>query len=556
MKKQLLLILMMLLPMMASADDSGTCGDGLTYVFEENTGTMTISKTGEGNGIMTRFQSENDQPWASYRDKIKKLIILEGVVYVWDYSFAECKNLYSVEFANSVRKIRRYSFGNCSSLSSISFPKEQFSLGEGTFYGCTSLSMVDIPSGLMNLPEKAFANCGLTSVFIPSTVESIERPFDGCPLVELKIDENNPIYDSRENCNAVVLTESNSLVYGLSISTIPSTVTSIGASAFSGVYDLKKIYIPKNVTEIFWNAFYGCMELQEIVVDKENVVYDSRENCNAIVITKEDKLYVGCKGSIIPSSIKILDISCFYNAPNLESIIIPSSVEAINEHAFTNCKLRNIITKSINTIINFAFSSNTAQHAILYVPAGLFWNTVYESQWGRFQNIREIATEASELSQEKAYTLMNTDDFNFAVYDVVNNHVTNAESLNNIDEYNPINGWQIINDAGKAYLYNIGMREYASIGSDGSFVLSDSPIPIEIQESENGFKLGNNNKQWGFVINENLRPVEVLTAIDAITVSSSPSEYYSVDRQRVEQPRKGLNIVKMADGKTKKVINN
>jgi hypothetical protein len=203
-----------------------------------------------------------------------------------------------------------------------------------------------------------------------------------------------------------------------------------------------------------------------------------------------------------------------------------------------------------------SFSAPTLQHAILYVPAGQRWDAIYgKGGWYRFNNIREIAMESRELSEARAYTLMNTNDFSLAVYDAVNGEVANASSLYDIDENNASNAWQIIKGDDDNYLYNIGARQYAGIDADGKIVLSSSPVAISLHETKNGFTLGDNNgQQWGFVINENVKPYKDLSAIDNITSTAIRDAYYTLDGQRLSQVKKGLNIVRTGDGKAKKVV--
>lgn len=75
----------------------------------------------------------------------------------------------------------------------------------------------------------------------------------------------------------------------------PSSLTSIGASAFSDCINLEGIIIPYGVTQIDINPFTGCCSLESIIVDENNSVYDSRNNCNAIIATESNELLTGCK---------------------------------------------------------------------------------------------------------------------------------------------------------------------------------------------------------------------------------------------------------------------
>ena len=108
MKKQLLLLVMMLLPMVAMADDSGVCGDNLTWTFVESTGTLTI----RGTGAMNDYKYD-ERPWFYYRNDIVKLIIEEGVTSIGEWAFSACSGLTSITIPNSVTSICDDTFYGC-----------------------------------------------------------------------------------------------------------------------------------------------------------------------------------------------------------------------------------------------------------------------------------------------------------------------------------------------------------------------------------------------------------------------------------------------------------
>jgi len=116
------------------------------------------------------------------------------------------------------------------------------------------------------ISDNAFDDCHyLVNVSIPSSVENADSGlFSGCNKLEkIIVDENNRKYDSRNNCNAIIETETNILVSGCINTIIPNTVTSIGNYAF-GYSDLEKIIIPANITSTGKYAFYGCDELEDV----------------------------------------------------------------------------------------------------------------------------------------------------------------------------------------------------------------------------------------------------------------------------------------------------
>ena len=109
MKKQLLFLVMMLLPMIAHADKSGTCGDNLTWILEESTGILTI----EGSGAMKDYSSGSSAPWYRDRGKISTLVIGDGVTNIGSYAFSHCYGLTSVTTPNSVTSIGESAFAEC-----------------------------------------------------------------------------------------------------------------------------------------------------------------------------------------------------------------------------------------------------------------------------------------------------------------------------------------------------------------------------------------------------------------------------------------------------------
>ena len=100
---------------------------------------------------------------------------------------------------------------------------------------------------------------------------------------------------------------------------------------------LTSVTIGNSVTSIGERAFYGCSGLTTIVVESGNTVYDSRNNCNAIVESATNTLMFGCKNTIIPNSVTSIGNSAFYNCYGLTSITIPNSVTSIGDSAFDGC---------------------------------------------------------------------------------------------------------------------------------------------------------------------------------------------------------------------------
>ena len=115
------------------------------------------------------------------------------------------------------------------------------------------------------------------------------------------------------------------------------SVTSLGDDCFAGCSSLTAITIPNSVTSLGTGCFADCSSLERMVVDAANPVYDSREDCNAIIHTSTNELIAGCKNSQIPNSVTSLGYYCFYACSSLTSITIPNSVTRLGENCFYNC---------------------------------------------------------------------------------------------------------------------------------------------------------------------------------------------------------------------------
>ena len=218
----------------------------------------------------------------------------------------------------------------------------------------------NIPSSVTSIGGAAFEGCSsLTSINIPSSVTSIgESAFEGCSsLTAFTVDANNPNY-SAEGC-MLFNKEKTTLIRafgGHKTYNIPSSVTSIGTSAFLGCSSLTSINIPSSVTSIGTSAFLGCSSLTSINIPSSvtKIEYNAFEGCSSLIsinipsfVTKiENNTFYGCSSltSInIPSSVTSIGGSAFYGCSSLTSINIPSSVTKIGFEAFRNCDALKVV---------------------------------------------------------------------------------------------------------------------------------------------------------------------------------------------------------------------
>ena len=333
------------------------------------------------------------------------------------------------------------------------------SIGGFAFDCCRGLTSITIPNSVTSIGDQAFRDCsGLTSITIPNSVTSIGYgAFAMCSgLTSIIVDGDNIYYDSRDNCNAIIETASNTLIAGfkttvipnsvtsigdcafafsgLTSITIPNSVTSIGDWAFDGCSGLTSITIPNSVTSIGENVFYRCSGLTSIIVNGDNNCYDSRDNCNAIIETASNTLIAGCKNTIISNSVTNIGDRAFDGCSGLTSITIPNSVTSIGDWAFDGCSGLTSITipNSVTSIGDFAFFSCSGltsvtimnetpianmpsgsldafydvdkDHITLYVPAGSKATYKVDNYWRKFKHIKELFTGTQTDAQGVIYT--------------------------------------------------------------------------------------------------------------------------------------------------------
>lgn len=296
------------------APTSGTCGDNLTWIFDESTGTLTISGTGE----MTNWSSPSYiPPWYDYRLSINHISIDDGVTTIGNMAFCDCTRITSITIPDGVTSIGYFSFAGCSVLTTVIIPDSVTHIGEYAFVLCKNLWNIEIPDSVTNIGENAFCDCkSITRITVPDSVTSIgELAFGGCTsLISITVDTDNPNYSSDEygvmfNKDKTVLIQYPSGNTQTNY-TIPDSVTRIGYFSFGACQNLVSITMPDSVTAVDDGAFYGSAKIESIK---------------------------------IPDGVKNIGISMFYGCLSLKDITIPPSVESVESNAFSLClSLKNV----------------------------------------------------------------------------------------------------------------------------------------------------------------------------------------------------------------------
>ena len=301
---------------------------GVIYTLEENAQTYTV--TGYTIG---------------YTDELSGITIASvvnglPVTAIGESAFLYCTTLTSIILPNSIVSISEFAFQNCDGLASVTLSNSLKTIGAYAFSYCNALTSITIPNSVTEIGSYAFWNSrALTSIIIPSSVTSIGyNVFSDCSgLASIVVEEGNTEYDSRNNCNAIISTATNDLIAGCKNTVIPNSVVSIGSYAFEGCYGLSSVSIHRNIKSIGIGVFKGCTGLASIVVESGNTIFDSRDNCNAIINTATNSLVAGCKNTVIPNSVTSIDFDAFAGNTGLTSIVIPSSVTKIDGNAFYGC---------------------------------------------------------------------------------------------------------------------------------------------------------------------------------------------------------------------------
>lgn len=394
---------------------TGTCGEGAEYTLDEN-GTLTI--TGNGSidfGAFRGFGKEDD------KRVIKKVVISSGMIGIGNFAFENCSDLKSVEIPASVTSIGSAAFKDCSGLESMNIdeanttyenpegsnaivekssktlvagckntkiPDDVKIIGAYAFCGCSDLKSIEIPDNVSEIQVAAFDDCSnLTAIHIPAGVDKIALGvFMGCSnLNSITIDSANRSYESPGNANAIIDKGTMTLLEGSNNTVIPEGVKRIWQNAFAERIHLKSITIPASVTSIVRMPFSDCDSLEEIKVDADNAIFDSRNNCNAIIESATNTLIAGCGKTVIPEGIETIGDSAFERVKTLTHVTIPKSVTEIRGYAFERCENLSTVNlqKGIQTIGYGAFTECVGLTNLIFCGTKADWQAVTINEDGR-----------------------------------------------------------------------------------------------------------------------------------------------------------------------------
>lgn len=333
----------------------------------------------------------------TFRRILSALVLLMASTIAWAYDFEAdgiCYNILDEESVEVTSHLDDYPYNDESSNykggivipSAVTYEDKTYSvtnIGKDAFCGCRILTSVHIPDGVTSIGKDAFWFCtSITSINIPASVTNIgEGAFGGCfPLVAITVSEDNSVYDSREGCNAIIESATNTLIAGCMNTVIPASVTSIGNKAFMCCPGLTGIKIPESVTSIGEYAFYECTTLLDLEIPGSvtSIGLNTFSFCRSLRTV-----------TILEGATSIEGL--FFNeCTALLALDIPSSVTNIEGLGFQNCPYLPAISCHAEKVPRL--SSPGDPRLTLYVPESALDAYKAADNWKDFGEIRPIST--------------------------------------------------------------------------------------------------------------------------------------------------------------------
>lgn len=322
----------------------------------------------------------------------------------------------------AVEAIGDYCFRGASNLSSLTIPSTVKYIGTEAFEYTDKLFSLDIPESVEKVGWLAFARMGLKEVVIPASSSNWL--------------DNNAAFQDNANLTKVTFAQGTTAIQdriffgctALRTIIIPDEVIYIGPGAFAGCEALREIHLPASLQVLNNRLFRGCplraleipagvieiegsallgTNIAKLTVNPANTVFDSRDNCNAIIHTADNTIVAATAGAFIPASVDSIAQEAFNELYGIRSLTLPANLKHIAPYGFMNLENLTLITSHIQkpagVLEQDAFENwygNTYETATLYVPAGTLAAYRADEQWNRFQNIVEMTPETKPASVE------------------------------------------------------------------------------------------------------------------------------------------------------------
>ena len=555
-------------------------GDGSTCVIEFDAPITKIPK----------------QAFFQCKKLIGNLVIPNSVTEIGNQAFYNCTGFTgNLTIPKSVTTIGNGAFYNCSGFTGkLTIPNSVTTIGEWAFAGCSGFTGdLTIPNSVTTIGNSAFYNCsGFTGkLTIPNSVTTIENSaFYKCS----GFTGNLAIPNS-------VTTIGNSVFYNCSgfmgDLTIPNYVKTIKDSAFTGCSGFTgKLTIPNSVTTIGNQAFYNCTGFTgNLTIPKSVTTIGNGAfyNCSGFtgkltipnsVTTIENSAFYKCSGFTgnlaIPNSVTTIGNWAFYNCSGFTGdLSLPISLEVVGSRSFDNC--RNIQTVNFQSL-----------------PKGISENLGVETKTVSLSDDSYISDKASGTVNEISYTRVMTSNWGTLVLPyplkLTGNEPYRLYSIDNMTGeelvLKQLNGE--VAAGTPCVVKRNGSEAELTFGNNNAklnMAINDQPMDgmnfsgtYWTKDVTNGYIIAKDCfwnveklKGVGSVTAVKVRPFRAwldgtsanapaqlsmridgsTTGIDAIdALNDAEAEYYDLSGKRLDEPQRGVNIVRMKSGKTKKII--
>ena len=477
------------------------------------------------------------------------LIIPNSVTEIKEGAFENCRNLNSLKLPSNLKRIESFVFKSCGFSGSLTIPNSVTEIGHHTFYGCNNFTKELILSeNLEKIGSYAFAGCSGFSkgnLTIPNSVTVIGiGAFSDCSSFngKLTLPENLTKIGKEvfKNCKCL----SGDL-------TIPNSVTEIGEGAF---YDCKgfngKLSLPCNLSKIGNNAFYGCENLSGSLTIPETVKeIGILAFCNCTGFTGD---------FVLPSALESIGINAFGYTQEKNKLVFQSLPKGMR-YSYSFCNMKKCV--------NLSDASYVADDATVDLDEASYSRTM-SNTWGTLMLPYKITLTGNEpYSLYKIETLTGNElvlsrlegSVAAGTPCIVKRNGTEAEltfgandaELNMAIATTTVGGmtfrgtywteevnsgyviskdcfWNVEELKNSSWVKGVKVRPFRA-WLDGTSANASAQLSMRIDGSTTG-----------------------IDAIDAL--NDAEAEYYDLSGKRLDEPQKGVNIVRMKSGKTKKII--
>ena len=279
-----------------------------------------------------------------------------GLTSIGIYAFRDADWLTEIDIPAGVTSIGAAAFRGCKNLKKVDFPDSLVSVGDSAFAYCESLGEASLPDGVEIVENAAFSECGLLDVHMPTGLKSVgEDAFRNTATRTVIFPETLEFIGERALMGC---TQLETLRF-------PAGMTSLPANLILGSENIKELVLPAALETYEPGALSFMSNLQNVVLDENNPNF----RMNGFFLTdRNGTLLAALSKGEIPKGTKVIGESAFLRYAQDEPLYIPEGVERVEDYAFSQTDLPEIILpSSLKTIGDSAFSSSTIES--MYIPA-------------------------------------------------------------------------------------------------------------------------------------------------------------------------------------------